>query len=591
MNIALQTILDAVPNVRDAEYHDWITSTALSDRDEANILAALQALSEPPELEVLVAAEDDPTRLLATLDALMKQLWTRFSITVACPAGRLPHLRRVIEERYSQDAAPSVHLVSVDVSQDDVCTLEQGALQAAQADFVGFLARGDILPKHAVGEIALALARKPGTALIFTDEDWIDAHGVRSRPWFKAGWDSDAQLGFDLMGRFSPMKREIALAAGGLREEMGLAAHYALHCRIAGMVGSSALLHIPSVLRHAAKQAVASEELADAYAASARDVAQEAAAQWEGIRVVVEPAPLAPWFNRIRWPMPDPAPLVSILLPTRDRPELLEASALGVLEKTDYPAIELLILDNGSVEPKTTALFGQLARDSRVRIMPMPGPFNYSKLNNGGATAARGEIILLLNNDIEVIDPDWLREMVSLVMRPEIGCVGAKLLYEDGRIQHAGINMAPHTGCAHVGRLFDRYDAGDSGLLAITRTHSAVTAACLAIRADVFREVGGLDEEALRVGYNDVDLCLKVRDHGYRSVCCPFAVLFHMESVSRGPNDNPEKRAREKAENARIVGRWREIFLDDPYQNPNTLLTWEGKPRLVASRRLREWEY
>jgi GT2 family glycosyltransferase len=480
--------------------------------------------------------------------------------------------------------------VPLDAAVEDILALEQGALDAAQGDYIAFLAPGDMLPVHAIAEIVLALSRQPETVIVFTDEDWIDAHGNRRRPRFKDGWDWDAQLGFDLMGRFSPMRREAALAAGGLRNAAGLAAHYALHCRVAGEAGAAGILHLASVLYHAAQQPAASTEAADAYAASARVVAQEAALQWEGVNVVASAAPLSPWFNRIEWPLPDPAPLVSILLPTRDRPELLEASALGVLQKTDYPAIELLILDNGSVEPETTALFGRLARDPRVRIMPMPGPFNYSKLNNDGAAAARGDILLLLNNDVEIIGADWLAEMVSLAVRPEIGCVGAKLLYADRRIQHAGVNMAPHTGCAHVGRLLDHAEAGIGGTLAVTRTHSAVTAACLAIRTEVFAEVGGLDEVAFRVGYNDVDLCLKVRDHGFRSVCSPFATLFHLESVSRGPNNDPEKRARERAENARIIGRWRELFLDDPCQNPNTLLTWEGMPRMVQSRRMREWE-
>ncbi len=595
-NIALQTILDELPSPSDAEYRDWIAATALTPDDEDLIRAALKTLAQPASqnttrLEVLIAAEDTPDRVLASVDALSKQLWSGFSVTIASPAHFLTRLQKAIATRHPDGTSFVLNLIPVDVDETNVIALENAALRASCGDYVCFLARGDVVPSHGLAEIILALDRKPDTALLFTDEDWIDAHGNRSRPRFKAGWDPDAQLGFDLIGRFSPMKREMALAAGGLRQEAGLAAHYALHNRVAGMAGPLHILHLPSVLRHAAKQASASGKAAADYSDSARAVAVETAADWEGVVVGTEPAPLFSWFNRVRWPMPAPAPLVSVLLPTRDRPELLEAAARGVLEQTDYPAIELLILDNGSAELETTQLFGRLAQDSRVRIMPMPGPFNYSKLNNDGAAAARGEILLLLNNDIEVIGADWLREMVSLAVRREIGCVGAKLLYADERIQHAGINMAPHTGCAHVGRLFERDAPGDAGMLAINRTHSAVTAACLAIRAEVFREVGGLDEDALRVGYNDVDLCLKVRDHGYRAIDCPSALLFHMESVSRGPNDNPEKRAREKAENARIVGRWREIFLDDPYQNPNTLLTWEGKPRLVASRRMREWEY
>lgn len=588
LNTALQTIFDSLPAFPQAEYREWIAANALDAREMSRLVRALERLVDPPQLEVLMVGGPDITGLLATLDSLSRQVWLDFSVSIGCAPCDVLDLQRLIDALAITQ--PSIRLVPVDAAAGEVLAFDRALLEAARGDYVAFLAPADIVPAQATAEIVLALSRLPETIVIFSDEDWIDAHGLRSRPHFKRGWDFDAQLGFDLMGRFSPMQRTAALAAGGLPRQAGLAAHYALHCRLAEMAGPSRIVHIPSILRHAARQRAASAELADAYAASARTVAQEAARRWEGVDIVASAAPLAPWFNRIEWPLPDLAPLVSILLPTRDRPELLETSALGVLEKTDYPAIELLIIDNGSVEPETTALLGRLARDPRVRILPMPGPFNYSKLNNDGAAAARGEILVLLNNDVEVIDPDWLREMVSLIVRPEIGCVGAKLLYPDHRIQHAGINMAAHTGCAHVGRHRRHTEAGDMGLLAVTRTHSAVTGACLAIRAEVFAEIGGLDEVAFQVGYNDVDLCLKARDHGYRSVCSPFASLFHLENVSRSTQGDTLKRTRERAERDRILGRWREVFLDDPYQNPNTLLMWDGTPRLVESRRLHEWD-
>lgn len=588
LSTALQTICDSLPGFSSAEYSAWVAANALDGNDRERITRALGRLVDPPRLEVLVSSGPDATALLATLDCLSQQIWQNFSISVGCDTGDLCDLQRVVAALDS--SYPSIRVCPVDAAAGEVLALDRALLDAASGDFVAFLSAGDKVPAQAVAEIILALARVPDTIVLFTDEDWIDVHGLRSRPRFKHGWDFDAQLGFDLMGRFSPMRRIAALAAGGLPQHAGLAAHYALHCRLAEMAGPSRILHIPSILRHAARQRAGSPALADAYAASARAVAQETARRWENASVGVGAAPLAPWLTRITWPLPDPAPLVSVLLPTRDRAELLETSARGVLEKTDYPAIELLILDNGSVEPETAAVFERLARDPRVRILPMPGPFNFSKLNNDGAAVARGEILLLLNNDVEIIDADWLREMVSLAVRQEIGCVGAKLLYPDRRIQHAGVNMAARTGCAHVGRLSGHADPGDMGALAITRTHSAVTGACLAIRAKVFEEVGGLDAAAFQVGYNDVDLCLKARDHGYRTVCSPFATLFHLESVSRDTQVDAVTRAREVTEGERILGRWREVFLDDPYQNPNTLLKWDGKPRLIESRRLREWD-
>ena len=591
LNTALQTIFLALPSVPDDEYAAWIAETALSEKDHLRIAARLRNVPDVVMVDILIASAAGALDLATTLNALSRQTCTRFSVLVACPRDQAHDLERSIE-RYSRSLPPTgvIRVVAIDAEEEDIIALEQGALEVSEAHYVAFLAHGDVIASHAVAEIQLALARCPETLILFTDEDRIDAGGRRSMPRLKRGWDPDAQLGFDLMARFSPMRRDAALAAGGLRQEAGLAAHYALHCRLAGTADPARIMHVPSVLYHAATINDPSDLLAQSYIDAARDVARDAARMWEGATVTATAAPLAAALNRISWPLPDRVPLVSVLIPTRDGAELLRQSAFGVLNETEYPAIELLILDNGSVETETQALFAELAADPRVRVLPMPGPFNFSRLNNEGAAAARGDILVLLNNDVEILDPNWLREMVSLALRPEVGCVGARLLYADRRVQHAGISMGPHTGCAHVGRLSEDDDAGLAGMLAITRTHAAVTAACLAIRADVFAEVGGLDDAVLKIGYNDVDLCLKVRDHGYRAVCSPFATLLHLESVSRGPNDDPEKQARERFEKASIMGRWREVFLDDPYQNPNTLETWVDPLRLVKSRRLREWE-
>ena len=584
LNTALQTILDALPNVSDSEYQAWLAANALDDVGRRRIGGLIRSTGAA-SIDILIAAPVVGAEIWQTFESLANQLWPSFAVVLAAPPDQMPAVERLLAN-FSGLRCTSV---SVAGPMDGVAAIERAALAASRADFIGFLAPGDALAEQAVAEVVLALGRRPETLIIMTDEDWIDSHGVRSRPRLKAGWDPDAQFAFDLFGRFSPMHRETAIAAGGLRSAEGLAAHYGLHCRVAGEAEHGRILHLPSVLRHARKQPAASSTLAEAYASAARTVAREQALEQEGAEVEVMSAPLAPYFNRLIWPVPNPAPLVSVLIPTRDRPDLLSVAIKGVLEQTDYPHIEVLVMDNGSVEAETFALFERILQDTRVKVLNMPGPFNYSRLNNRAAAVACGEILLLLNNDVEIMGSDWLRELVSLAVRDEIGCVGAKLIYSDGRIQHAGINMAPHTGCAHVGRLFPRDAPGDGGLIAVTRTHSAVTAACLAIRADVFAEVGGLDEVALTIGYNDVDLCLKVRDHGYRSVCNPNAVLWHFESVSRGHNDNPEKQARERRENGRVSGRWHEIFLDDPHQNPNSLLTWEGVPRLVASRRRKEW--
>ena len=218
---------------------------------------------------------------------------------------------------------------------------------------------------------------------------------------------------------------------------------------------------------------------------------------------------------------------LEIIVPTRDNAELLARCADAVLHRTDYAQIELLIVDNESATSDSLVLLAELATDNRVRVLRRPGPFNYSALNNAAARDALGEVLLLLNNDTDVLSPGWLREMVAQALRPGVGAVGAKLLYADGRIQHAGVVLG-NGGIAHQLRLASRADPGPMGELALARTVLAVTGACLAIRRATFLEVGGLDEDNLAVAFNDIDLCLRLADHGYRTVWTPFAELLHL---------------------------------------------------------------
>jgi GT2 family glycosyltransferase len=407
-------------------------------------------------------------------------------------------------------------------------------------------------------------------------------------PRFKSGWDPDAQLGRDLLGRLCLMRREKVAALGGIRPDRAAAHHYDLHCRLAYSISPTAIRHIPEVLYHRQPPfSKEQEELAralDSYTTSARLVAQSAASNLCGRRVEITEAPLASFVNRVHWPLPEQPPMVSVLVPTRDRAELLRACARGVLQETDYPSLEFLILDNDSQESETENLFDQLGKDSRVRILPMPGAYNYSRINNLGAAQASGEILVFLNNDIEIVRPDWLREIVSHAIRPDVGCVGAKLLYRDRRIQHAGVVLHEGPLAMHAFRLRDASDLGYDAQLAGVRSYLGVTAACLAVRAAIFREVGGFDEVDLQIAFNDLDLCLKVDEHGYRNICTPFGILLHLEGASRGGAESPEKKAQEQRELFCLARRWDDRFRADPYAHPSIGLRWDAPDHLSSAR-------
>jgi GT2 family glycosyltransferase len=300
-------------------------------------------------------------------------------------------------------------------------------------------------------------------------------------------------------------------------------------------------------------------------------------------RVVIDERQNGPALLRVVHSLSD-APKVSVIVPTRDRADLMRMCADGVLHRTDYPNIELLVIDNDSAQPDAVALLADLASDLRVRVLAAPGPFNWSALNNAGVEAARGEVVVLLNNDIDVIDPGWLREIASQAMRYEVGVVGAKLLYPDGGIQHAGVALGPAGRATHVWRHSPGDAPGYLDTLAVVRQVTAMTGACLALRRAVYLAAGGCAEE-LSVTWNDVDLCLRVRALGLRAIWTPHARLLHLEQASRGTDEIPERQERYRRERDWMRARWGTALDDDAFFSPHLRRSEdprETEPRLAV---------
>ncbi len=277
----------------------------------------------------------------------------------------------------------------------------------------------------------------------------------------------------------------------------------------------------------------------------------------------------------LRWNL-DNEPLVSIVIPTRNSLNLVKACIESILNKTTYRNFEILLIDNGSDDEESIWYFDMLSKHNKVSVFKYDYPFNYSAINNFASTVAQGEVLALVNNDIEVIEPDWLLNMVSHVMRPDIGCVGAKLLFSDGRIQHAGVVMGYGGGAGHAHKYFPREHHGYMNRLVATQNFSAVTAACLLVKKRDFERVGGLNEQDLAVAFNDVNLCLKINALGKRNLFCAEAHLFHHESVSRGYEDTPDKVARFNSELSYLKERWKDVIELDPAYNPNLTLKREN---------------
>jgi len=284
-------------------------------------------------------------------------------------------------------------------------------------------------------------------------------------------------------------------------------------------------------------------------------------------------------------PRPADPPRVTIVIPTCDQVGLLRNCLNGILRRTAYPALDLVVVDNLSKRPDTLAYLNVMRRDPRVTVLMDKRPFNWGSINNLGVRHASGDILILLNDDTEVIHADWVWELVRQTIRPDVGVVGAKLLYPDDTIQHAGIVLGPKGHSMHRFRGLKATDRGYGDALAAVRSVSAVTGACMAFRRDVFDKVGGIEEASLRVTWSDVDFCLRARAHGYRVIWTPFARLKHIELATRGADVTPEKLARVHQEHDYMLTTWPCLAHEDPFFNPNLALE-EGETRLAGMPRL-----
>ncbi|RYE70711.1 MAG: glycosyltransferase, partial [Oxalobacteraceae bacterium] len=344
--------------------------------------------------------------------------------------------------------------------------------------------------------------------------------------------------------------------------------------RAAEILSPDEITHIPRVLyhRHGPYETVGRQSLPYPMTDERRQAVEESLKR-QGRQAGVSPSPGN--LCRVIWPVPEHAPLVTLIIPTRDYADLLRACIESIFEHTDYPHFEIVVVDNGSVQPATLTYFESLRSRENVRILEAPGPFNFSRLNNLAVEKAKGSVVALVNNDIIVTERGWLRETVSHAIRPEIGAVGAKLLYETGHIQHAGIACGIGLVAAHPHKFRGADDPGYMGRIAATQSLSAVTAACLVVDKVKYLQVGGMDEDNLKVAFNDVDLCLKLDAAGYRNIYTPHATLIHLESISRGLDTSSEKSDRYQAEANFMQAKWGEKVRRDRFYNVNLTLERE----------------
>ncbi len=513
----------------------------------------LRSLKRKPLISCLATLSSVNELLLVRLaDSMNSQIYPQWELIVAVPES----VRTSAAEFLLSKGLDQRFFRIMDSRHDESSTLT-ALLEEAGGEYVLRLPEAALLRSNALLELALTVALYPEAKIVYSDEDRIDDNGQRREPKFKPAWSPDFLPAYDYIGHLVLISRNTLLEVGGWRANCFESINHDLVLRIASRTEARAILHIAKILI-----SIASKE-----AASLNRAAVERMLREHVERCGLEADPV--WreevaLPQLRYRIPVPAPIVSLIIPTRDRADLLEVCVRSIMARTNYNSIEILIVDNGSVEDRTQQLFSELGCQPRIRILPSPGEFNYSALNNLAAREAKGTILGLLNNDVEVLHADWLEEMVSLAVRPQVGCVGAKLLYPDGRVQHAGVYLGVGKLAAHAYRFAPANIRGQLNRMATIQNVSAVTAACLLIRKSLFEEVRGFDEE-LKVALSDVDLCLKVRAAGYLNLWTPFAELVHHESPSRGHDTTVAKAKRFAHEQRVLSARWGEQLLSDPY--------------------------
>ena len=540
-------------------YQYWLKANLPKQAELEEMGKVLETFREKPLIAVVMPVGADATEesLRESIESVGPQVYPYWELW--CVADNVsPKVRGLLEE-YTR-INDKIKLLP-NPQPGNFAAGINAALSLASGEFFGLLGVGDTLTRDALYQMAALLNRYPRADLIYADEDKRTASGELTQPYFKPDWSPESLMSRYYIGRFSLYRRDLVVSELlGLRVGFEGSEEYDLVLRLSEKTDK--IYHIAKVLYHQA------EGRGGVSVLQGKKALEEAIAR-RGEAGRVETVDNHPGFYRVRYEIQDYKP-VSIIIPTRNLGDILDRCLESIFEKTTYPNYEVIVVDNGTDEPATKEIFRKWEglEPQRFQCLELDIPFNFAKLNNFAVEKAAGDYLLFLNNDTEVITADWLEGMVEMAQREAIGAVGPLLLYPDNTIQHAGVVMGLRSVADHSHRGFKPTDAGYHGQIISVNNYSAVTAACLMCRREVFDAVGGFDE-GLAVAFNDVDFCLKISHKGYRNVYLPHVSLYHHESKSRGVEDTGEKQRRFQQELQTMKQRWWNVIEEDPYYNPH----------------------
>jgi len=554
----------------DGDYARWIQRYDRLDRtDLRRIGKQIASFEYSPLISVLLPIYNSNLRWLrCAVLSVQKQLYPRWELCIVDDASTDRRVWPFVQRCARQDERIKVMRRT---ENGHISAASNDALRLASGDFVALLDHDDEMAPTALYLVALALNKNRDSHLLYSDEDKLDARDRRFEPYFKSDWNPELFLAQNFISHLSVYRTDLVRRVGGFRVGFEGSQDYDLTLRCIEEIQPKQIEHLPWVLYHwrAGDQSTASNATAKPYAQEAARRAVQEHLQRRGIAGNVVPSHGV--YLQTKYALPSEQPRVSIIIPTRDQASTLKKCLYSIFDKTDYPNYEIIVLDNESCDAGTLEFLDTLRKHARVRVERIEGAFNYSRLNNRGVELAQGSFVALVNNDVEVINGDWLSEMVSRAVRPEVAMVGARLWYPNGTMQHGGVILGAGgiAGHAHVG--LRRDDPGYFARAHLAQNVSAVTTACALVRREVYLQLGGFDEN-LAVTFNDIDFCLRLREAGYQIIWTPHAELIHHESASRGFDDSAPKQVRFLAEVDYMKSKWGHILERDQFYNPNLSL-------------------
>lgn len=550
------------------DYKKWcIEDEKITQASEQTIRANIARFAHRPLFSIVMATYETPeSYLLEAIASIKAQIYDNWELCIADDASSAPHVARILTQAAAAD--PRIR-VFMRPERGHISAASNSAFALARGEWVVLMDHDDLIPRDTLYELAAEIRDYPEAQVIYTDEDKIDGHGRRYGPYFKPDFDPDLLLGQNVVNHLTAYRRELVEAVGGFRKGFEGSQDHDLILRATALCGSAAVRHIPRILYHWRQE---TEGRSFSEGAMARCVAAARVAITEHLQLrgsEVEMQAATKNFHRVVFALLDPAPLVSVVISTSTSAKQLHTCLYGLLRRTQYAALEVLVVRHGSKDLSASRALSSLLVDPRVRVIDcLPSSTSAERINKA-AEKASGEILLLLDQGVSVVDENWLREMVSQAVRADVGAVGCRVVDATARLLHGGLVLGISEGDASFLAGAHYNDNGPSSLLKLLRSVSAVSTVCLALRRTVWRQIGGMKEENLEAMFQDLDLCLSIRKLGLRIVWTPFALMSCQERRVISRQNNYKKNMEFQESYRYMCKKWGDEFVNDPYYNPN----------------------